>query len=168
MRGHVLPWIYVAGFSGFVYGYAGYDPGTYEQMVVRQLPGIVGVARFAGAWAVVMILLLPVINRINDGRYDWRKVRTVAPQIAAFGALGVTVMFAGIGGYRLAGGLSGGWTGGWRAAGVGTLIGAALGLPFSLVAALLFRIAAWLGGHDPRAEPGAAPDPARVNASGTS
>jgi energy-converting hydrogenase Eha subunit A len=153
---NVLPWVFLAGFAGAGYGAVGYDAETYAREVGDKLPGIVSVAWFGAFTIVVLILAMPVVNRLNDGRCDWRKVRAEAPPVAILGALGIGLMFAGIGGYRLAGELSGGWAGGWRAAGAGTLVGAALGVPIGLVAALLLRFADRVGARDPRVESGAA------------
>jgi len=127
-------------------------------MLGRQLPGIVQVAGFGVGWVVLMILALPWLPLLNEGRCDGRRVRTEAAQLAVFAALAVSLMFAVVVGYRLAGVVTGGWPGDWRAAAVGALLGAALGLLLGLGSARL-RLADRLGGHQ-RAEPGAAPGPA--------
>jgi hypothetical protein len=92
----------------------------------------------------------------NEGRCDARRVRTEAAQLAVFAALAVSLMFAVVVGYRLAGVVTGGWPGDWRAATVGAVLGSALGL---LLGSARLRLAERLAGRQ-RAEPGAAPDPA--------
>jgi hypothetical protein len=127
-------------------------------MLDRQLPGIVRVAGVGVGWVVMMILALPWLLLLNEGRCDGRRVRKDSARLAAFAALAVTLMFAVVGGFRLAGVVTGGWPGDWRAAAVGALIGAALGFLLGLGSARL-RLAERSGGHQ-RAEPGAAADPA--------
>jgi hypothetical protein len=151
MTYHLLPWVFLAGFSGAGFGAIGYDADIYDREVGSKLPGIVSVARFGAVVIVLLILAMPIVSRMNDGRCDWRKVGTEAPRIAIFGAMGIGLMFAAIGGYRLAGELSSGWAGDWLAAAAGALIGAALGVPIGVVAALLLRIAERFSARDERA-----------------
>ena len=158
MSAHLLPWVPFAAFCGACYAAGGYDPESTPEMLDRQLPGIVQVAGFGVGGVVLMILALPWLHLLNEGRCDGRRVRTEAVQLAAFAALAVTLMFAVVGGYRLAGVVTGGWSADWRAAAVGALLGAALGLLLGLGSARL-RLAERLGGPQ-RAEPVAAPDPA--------
>jgi hypothetical protein len=142
MSGRLLPWVFIVAWGGAAYGGAGYDPESDAEMVARQLPGLVSVAGFGAVVIFVQTLLLPVICLINEGRCDWRKVRTGAVQWIVFGALMIALMFAGVGAYRLAGGVSGGWPGGLLAGAVGALIGALLGAALGVAANF---VAAWLG-----------------------
>jgi hypothetical protein len=96
-------------------------------MLDRQLPGIARVAGVGVGGIALMILALPWLHLFNEGRCDGRRVRIEAAQLAVFAALAVTLMFAVVGGYRLAGVVTGGWPGDWRASAVGALLGAAFG-----------------------------------------
>jgi hypothetical protein len=120
-------------------------------MLDRQLPGIVRLAGFGVGGIVLMILALPWLHLLNEGRCDARTVRAEAAQLAVFAALAITLMFAVVGGYRLAGVVTGGWPGGWRATVVGAPLGIALGLLLGLGSARL-RLAEQLGRHQ-KAEP---------------
>ena len=159
-----LPWVYVATWAGAAYGGGGYDPASTPEMLDKQLSGIVSLAGFAVVMTVVQTLLMPVFVRVNEGQWDWRKARTVAGQLAIFVALGVALMFAVVGGYRLAGGVTGGWPGGLRDGALGALIGASIGAALGVLGSLVLArlgLAERSAAHHQKAEPRAAPDPPR-------
>jgi hypothetical protein len=111
---------------------------------------------FAVAGAV-MALLIPVVNRVNEGRWDWRKAKTDATGCVLASATVAALLLAAFGVYGFMARMSGGWVGGWRDSAVGALIGTALGLSVHF----WLRIAERLGVLDPRTEPGATPDTGR-------
>jgi hypothetical protein len=149
MRAFSSFWILIATVVGAAYGASGYNSESLRGLVV-----------LSGSFAVFVLLavvLLPVLVRANDGRWDWRKVRTEVAQAVAGGVVLVALMLVAAGVYRLVAEATGGWPGGWGEAAVGAVTGAAVGLSVRFAVGRL-RLFERLGLNAPEAEPGAAAD----------
>lgn len=153
MRTFPRHWVLVLALFGAYTASKGYDPAADPEMAhtpVHQFSSI------AGFWAVggaVMTALIPVVNRANEGRWDWRKAKADATLFALGWATIVGLLLASFGAYQVAAGLSGGWAGGWHDIAFGALIGLAFGLSARFLLDGL-GMAERLGVPDPRAEPG--------------
>jgi hypothetical protein len=89
----------------------------------------------------LVVLLMPVIIRLNEGRWDWRRVRHSALAWSIAVAQAVTLVSACFLTFGLVIAVNGGWPGGWRDVPIGVLIGASAGVvvgwPVAVVGARL-------------------------------
>jgi hypothetical protein len=149
MRSFSSFWILIATVGGAAYGAGGYNP--------ESLRGLVVLSGSLAAFVVLAVVLLPVLVRANDGRWDWRKVRAEAALTVAGGVVLVALMLVAAGVYWLAADAIGGWRGGWSEAAAGAALGATVGLAVRVAVARL-RLFERLGLNPPDAEPRAAAD----------
>ena len=166
-----FPWVLViwAAFFGAVYAYAGYDPASHPERGTAMRHWLIELAGLAAVFTVLTVLLMPVIIRVNEGQWDWRKVRNAAGAWAIAMAQAVAIVIACFLIHGLVIAVTEGWRGGWPDVPVGGVIGAlagaVVGWPVAFVGAWL-RVALGIPNQD--AEPIAAPDPARDIGSGSS
>jgi hypothetical protein len=146
MRAFSSIWLVLAAVCGASYGARGHNPESLRGLIV--LSGAVV------AFVVAVVLLTPVLVRVDGGRRNWR---TEAAQVATGGVVLAALMLVGAGVYRLAAGATGGWQGGWGGAAIGAASGVAVGLAVRS-AVRRIRLFERLGLTSPDAELGAAAD----------
>jgi hypothetical protein len=147
-----------SALCGAVFAYAGYNPEPNPGAVAEPVRWSLYSAGFLAVWTVVAVLLSPVIVRVNEGEWDWRKARTRSVRLATSTVAIIVLMLAWAGVYQLALAATGGWPGGWSDVPVGALAGvltgASVGVPAAFVDARL-RAARGIPSQD--AEPPYAP-----------
>jgi hypothetical protein len=129
MRSFSPAWVLIAAVCGAAYGASGYNP--------ESLRGLVVLSGSLALFVVVAVVLMPILVRVNDGRWDRRKVRTGAAQLVAGGAVLAALMLVEAGVCRLAADATGGWQGGWSEATVGAALGVAVALSVRFAVAVL-------------------------------
>jgi hypothetical protein len=133
-------WVLWSMFIGGAIGSWGYDPETAPEFFDGVLSQFVRFATVGAICVGVQVLLMPIIFRINEGRFDWRRALTGAAQWTLCWTVFGVIAFAGLGIYRYIGAVSGGWEGGVLATVVGGVIGAAFSVCMTYVAARLTMV----------------------------